>query len=393
MENLNNRNKFGEVFTPNILINEILDNLPEYVWRDPNLKWLDPCAGNGNMFEKVVERLEIGLCDIIPNEMERKKHIITKMLFMVEINPLNLDKINFFFGFDCNILIVDFLIYIPQIKFDIIIGNPPFQNTKINAYTGSSGNRTLWDKFIIKCFDLLKVHGYLGFITPSNWRRPDHKLYTKMVRDNHLIFLHIYNKKDGLLYFDAQTRFDLYVINVLSHDVIEPNNRITIIIDEKGITHKNIDLSIWSFLPNFAYENIRRFLKKDNEKGIEVIFNSSYYDARKLTLKKDMEYIHPIIHTLTKKGIGLKYSNKKHHLISLSKVILNFNEKQYPVNDYEGKYGMSQLSFGLLVKSYIEGEKLINIINSTEFKEVLSATKWNSFQTDYRMFKYFKFDI
>jgi hypothetical protein len=162
----------------------------------------------------------------------------------------------------------------------------------------------------------------------------------------------------------------------------------TVIIDEKGVIHKNLDLSNWNFIPNYAYDIIRTFLKKDTEKGIDIIFNSTYYDARKLSVKKEMGYIHPIVHTLTKKGMGLKYANKKNTTIFLPKVILNFNEKQYPVNDYEGIYGMSQLSFGIPIKSFIEGDRKINIINSYEFRELLSATKWSSFQTDYRMFKY-----
>jgi hypothetical protein len=385
---MNNRNQFGEVFTPIILTNEILDNLPNSVWMNPNLKWLDPCAGSGNMFIKVLERLNTGLYDIIPLEIERKKHIITRMLFMVEINPSNLMKIKEIFGSDCNIIIADFLDYIPQIEFDIVIGNPPFQNTKNNIYTGSSGNRTLWDKFLIKCINLIKVNGHLGFITPSNWRRPDHKLYTKMVHDNHLVFLHIYNKKDGLLYFNAQTRFDVYILKVLPSNVGDDLYMNTVIIDEKGVIHKNLDLSNWNFIPNYAYDIIRTFLKKDTEKGIDIIFDSTYYDARKLSVKKEMGYIHPIVHTLTKKGMGLKYANKKNTTIFLPKVILNFNAKQYPVNDYEGIYGMSQLSFGIPIKSFIEGDRKINIINSYEFRELLSATKWSSFQTDYRMFKY-----
>ena len=39
------KNKFGEVFTPMELIEEMLDKLPENVWKNPELKWLDPANG------------------------------------------------------------------------------------------------------------------------------------------------------------------------------------------------------------------------------------------------------------------------------------------------------------------------------------------------------------
>ena len=68
---------------------------------------------------------------------------------------------------------------------------------------------------------------------------------------------------------------------------------------------------------------------------------------------------------------------------------LNFNEKQYPHNDFDGKYGMSQLTFGIPIKSKKQGDDIIQAINSPNFQEILQATKWSSFQTDYRMFYYF----
>jgi hypothetical protein len=54
---------------------------------------------------------------------------------------------------------------------------------------------------------------------------------------------------------------------------------------------------------------------------------------------------------------------------------------------------MSQLSFGIPISSKKEGEKWIIFINSDRFKAVLKATKWNAFQTDYRMFHHFDRNI
>ena len=41
--------EFGEVMTPISLVEEMLDTLPYEVWTNPNLKWLDPCNGVGNV--------------------------------------------------------------------------------------------------------------------------------------------------------------------------------------------------------------------------------------------------------------------------------------------------------------------------------------------------------
>ena len=39
------KKQFGEVFTPMNLVNEMLDKFPKEIWKNKNLKWLDPATG------------------------------------------------------------------------------------------------------------------------------------------------------------------------------------------------------------------------------------------------------------------------------------------------------------------------------------------------------------
>lgn len=87
------KDKFGEVFTPIHLIEEILDALPDNVWSNPALKWLDPAAGVGNFGLLVYYRLMNGLKSKIPYSKKRSKHILENMLYQVELNPQNAQKI------------------------------------------------------------------------------------------------------------------------------------------------------------------------------------------------------------------------------------------------------------------------------------------------------------
>ena len=82
-----------EVFTPNSLINEMLDQLPEAIWSNPDKSWLDPCAGLGNFSVQVLKRLMEGLKSWEPDEEARKKHILERMLFHVEMNPESVAKL------------------------------------------------------------------------------------------------------------------------------------------------------------------------------------------------------------------------------------------------------------------------------------------------------------
>lgn len=48
-----------------------------------------------------------------------------------------------------------------DMKFDIVIGNPPY-NSNVNS-------SKLWPKFVEMGFGSLKTEGYMGFVTPSKW--------------------------------------------------------------------------------------------------------------------------------------------------------------------------------------------------------------------------------
>jgi hypothetical protein len=104
------------------------------------------------------------------------------------------------------------------------------------------------------------------------------------------------------------------------------------------------------------------------------------------------DFIYPVVHTMTRRGLGLWYSNTatRGHF-GVPKVILNFNEKLYPYLDYAGEYGMGQFSFGLPTGgSVAEGEAMVRALNSPRFTAIVRATKWGAYQTDRRMFEYFR---
>ena len=55
-----------------------------------------------------------------------------------------------------------------NVKFDVVIGNPPYQNSQ-----GKKAKRwVLWHRFIEKSIELVKNGGYVALITPSSWLAP-----------------------------------------------------------------------------------------------------------------------------------------------------------------------------------------------------------------------------
>jgi len=111
-----------------------------------------------------------GLKKKIPNEEDRKKNILEKMLFMAEYNKKNCFIVKQIFNinneFKLNLYEGDSLQLDIQkefgiTKFDIVIGNPPY-----NEELKSSGATALYNKFVeyyIEKCDLL------CFVIPSRW--------------------------------------------------------------------------------------------------------------------------------------------------------------------------------------------------------------------------------
>jgi len=215
------RHKFGEVFTPMSLVNEMLDTLPSEVWANKTLKWLDPANGMGNFPIGVFLRLfygfrtksgkyvgitnegdgdyNPGLTKVITNEDLRRKHIVKDMLYMIELNSKNIAISRTLFKklaheTEPNIIqmhrkegfLADVEMKFPNGtvgEFDIVMGNPPFQGgavksvgtRKVKQERAEQGidvgkNKNLWVPFIKKILSKhLKQNGFMIIIHPVGW--------------------------------------------------------------------------------------------------------------------------------------------------------------------------------------------------------------------------------
>lgn len=77
-----------EVFTPPEIVNEMLDMLPQDLFSDPNAKFLDPACKTGVFLREIAKRLLVGLAPIYPELQERIDHIFHKQLYGVAITEL-----------------------------------------------------------------------------------------------------------------------------------------------------------------------------------------------------------------------------------------------------------------------------------------------------------------
>ncbi len=77
-----------EVFTPPEVANAMLDLLPQELFSDPDAKFLDPACKSGAFLREIAKRLINGLADTIPDLQERADHIFQEQLYAISITEL-----------------------------------------------------------------------------------------------------------------------------------------------------------------------------------------------------------------------------------------------------------------------------------------------------------------
>ena len=279
-----------------------------------------------------------------------------------------------------------------DMKFDVIVGNPPYQApAKENKPGGGCGSRNIiWDKFVILSLNLIKDNRFLCLVHPAKWRKPEDQLWAKM-RNKQMHYIEIHNKVDGLRLFGATTRYDWYVLQNAIGD-----GR-TIIKDEQGSTI-TLDIRDWGFLPNYDFDMVKSILAKDGEDICPILFSFSDHETRKTWMSEtqDTKHPYPCVHWTgrTEPFVKYWYSAQQSKIMEKPKVIFGESDTiRNVIVDIKGELGVTPGAMGIAISSKTEGEQIKGALESDKFNEFLKACRWSNFRIDYRMFKYFRKDF
>lgn len=77
-----------EVFTPPEIVNQMLDLLPQEIFKNPDTTFLDPACKTGVFLREIAKRLIKGLEPQFPDLQQRLDHIFKKQLFGIAITEL-----------------------------------------------------------------------------------------------------------------------------------------------------------------------------------------------------------------------------------------------------------------------------------------------------------------
>ncbi len=77
-----------EIFTPPQMVNDILDLLPQEIWSDKNVTFLDPMSKSGVFLREIAKRLMSELENKIPDKQKRVNHIFKNQLYGIAITEM-----------------------------------------------------------------------------------------------------------------------------------------------------------------------------------------------------------------------------------------------------------------------------------------------------------------
>jgi len=223
------------------LVNEMLNEIPEEMFMSQNTTFADLQMGGGQFVVEVINRLrKYGHSD--SNILGRVFGFAEKKVYLSYVKGRYSDLP----------IIVELYKENINMKFDVILGNPPYQS---NEDRNSKGNKVksykqpLWPLFVVNSLSLLKPNGFLSLVIPMSWvagtydiRKGRVHLIKKFSSEFNLKYCNLDTDKIGKTYFPGVgSTFSYFVVKNCPYEFN------TVVENKYGLN--NIDMSKVNSLP------------------------------------------------------------------------------------------------------------------------------------------------
>lgn len=360
------------------LVLDILNRLPESVWTSNSTTFFDPAFGGGQFVCEIEKKLRAhGHSDA--NIRQRVFGLEESELFVrYAVNKHNLvgqyarKPYNKFFELGSDM------------KFDVVIGNPPYQDSRAPTLK-------LWHKFVEQGFALVKDKGYMAFVTPRSWvERPQSQLSNRIVNN---IF-----KMNQVAWIDitAKNYFPNIGENPCSYGIIKtPKTQLTevqlfdktVSIDYVGqkIPLDKLDqykVAIFPKIKDQGFGNLLSVVYSDTgtADSVDIMIKDGLMSTKRS--KTSVNVFWTAANTDT-------YFMAKTKIKAGIKVIINRsgyyyqpeNPNKYILIDDSQKYAVGAGAYGITCKTVQEAKNLVSLLTTKLYRWFIDNEKTSGFNT------------
>lgn len=263
----------GIYFTPPTTVIKTLELLKPYMKSIKNV--LEPSCGS---------------CEYI---LELSKHSDIRIVG-IEFNKTIFELIKSLENDSVTLINEDFMLYDSELKYDLIIGNPPFfvmkkKDVEKSYYDYFEGRPNIFVLFIIKSLSMLNENGILSFILPKNFLNCLYYDKTRKHIENNYEILNIVECNDNYIETQQETILLMvqnkkptqtnHIMNIGGYTIFGTVINIEKIksyyIDSKRLCDIGFTVSVG----NVVWNQCKSILTSDNTKTL-LIYNSNIKDGK-----------------------------------------------------------------------------------------------------------------
>ena len=379
------RKRLGQYFTPKSIRDLLLSKLVSLSEKKDNVKILDPACGSGEFLLSCLEYFNNA--NLYGFEIDKSLVDISKKL----INNADIKCID--------TLKIDTE---KSIKYDYVIGNPPYFEFKPDRETKKkysdiiSGRVNIFSIFIKLGLELLEDGGYLAYVVPPSMNNGAFfsKLRDYIINNSSVEYMHIVEGSDN--FYMANQKVMLLILKKINNHknkkYIFSKNGITIFTEDKTFlnnAYKNTvslkDIGYAVKTGSIAWNKYKENLTEDKNNSIPLIYSSNIVNGKiVIPNKRRLQYIKNISKDLIIKNnvIAVNRITGSHKNINIKSAIVKEKEFVcenhvnviYPLENYNKCYSLEYIyntlndEINIKVLSYITGNTQVS---KTELERLL----------------------
>jgi hypothetical protein len=315
-------------------------------WADPNFRLVDPSCGRGNFLLAAYNRLLAA--------GHRPKHIVKKMLYGCDINKtqamITTKALTLVSGAKPNIYCDDSLTRKWNMRFDVGVGNPPYQRTDNKAKRW-----TLWEEFVKKTMDIADT---VALVVPQSVTSPNASF--DLIKD-----------RCSVLNIDVSKHFT--VGSTFCYFIAHNNKKVT---KTKIITADSVytrDISQAPFLPavinNDTLKQLDDLLARPKKRWHRGELHTSRTEIFTVTGR------YPVMHT-NAQTLQTDFEHKNRTKIRVAVSLSGYPQFRVLQNEYA-----SQACFWTEFKTVREAKQFAKECNSKDIQDMLTIFKWSGWNS------------